>query len=224
MKRVGHYWWGSKGSGMAVGRVVRNQSGQAITEFLVIFFVLLLTVMLILQIALIIHARSFVRYAAYSAARTGIVHQGDKNKMEEAAVRALIPVLWKGLPTDDLAIEMAYIFASLEGTNTDVNILAPRAEDFSGDTISFVDSGNRDKTLLTVEVTHRYLLIVPLADVMVSTVSCASVPPPASPDVEYTFTKVLGKALDCGMERRIPLTATYTMRMQSDPDRTRMDL
>lgn len=54
-------------------RGCRDEAGQAATEFLIVFFVILLFVCSILQLALIFVARSAVDYASFCAVRAAIV-------------------------------------------------------------------------------------------------------------------------------------------------------
>ena len=62
-----------------------RQSGQAATEFILAFAVFVPLTLCTIQTALIMIAQLAVDYAAYSAARVGIVHNGDREKMERAA-------------------------------------------------------------------------------------------------------------------------------------------
>ncbi len=62
-----------------------RQSGQAATEFILAFAVFVPLTLCTIQAAFIMIAQLAVNYAAYSAARVGIVHNGDREKMERAA-------------------------------------------------------------------------------------------------------------------------------------------
>ncbi len=90
-------------------RVRMGESGQAMTEVAVSFPVLLITTLILMQLALMYQARNVVTYAAFSAARAAIVwipatsdteakHQinvggGDKwDKIHQAAAMACVPI------------------------------------------------------------------------------------------------------------------------------------
>jgi hypothetical protein len=66
--------------------------GQAMTEFIIVFPVLFLLFLVIIQTALLMTARQVVQYAAFSAARSAIVYNGNKEKNERAANIACIPI------------------------------------------------------------------------------------------------------------------------------------
>jgi hypothetical protein len=91
------------------GRVVLGESGQAMTEVAVSFPVLLITTLILMQMALMYQARNVVTYAAFSAVRAAIVwipaesdtegkHMlnldgGDKlDKIQQAAAMACVPI------------------------------------------------------------------------------------------------------------------------------------
>jgi len=91
------------------GRPALGESGQAMTEVAVSFPVLLITTLILMQMALMYQARNVVTYAAFSAARAAIVwipaesetegkHMlnvdgGDKmDKINQAAAMACVPI------------------------------------------------------------------------------------------------------------------------------------
>ncbi len=59
-------------------------------EFVIIALTMLFTLLGVIQLALVLNAYTMVRYAAYNAARAGIVHGGDRDKMVEAARQSLL--------------------------------------------------------------------------------------------------------------------------------------
>ena len=67
-------------------------------EAAIIIPAMVVFVLLIFQLTLLQHARIMTEYAAYCAARAGIVHNGDKNRMTNAAIVALLPTFSR---TDD---------------------------------------------------------------------------------------------------------------------------
>jgi hypothetical protein len=100
------------GLGMSLvrrGRPALGESGQAMTEVAVSFPVLLITTLILMQMALMYQARNVVTYAAFSAVRAAIVwipaesetegkHMldldgGDKlDKIKQAAAMACVPI------------------------------------------------------------------------------------------------------------------------------------
>ncbi len=55
------------------------------TEFIIVFPVLFLLFLVIIQTALLVTAKQVVQYAAFSAARSAIVYNGDQKKIKRAA-------------------------------------------------------------------------------------------------------------------------------------------
>jgi hypothetical protein len=120
------------------GRPVRmGESGQAMTEVAVSFPVLLITTLILMQLALMYQAKNVVTYAAFAAARAAIVwipaeadseakHQiniggGDKwDKIHQAAAMACVPisprasVVLDGLPfIGDIIGDAFSVFSSM---------------------------------------------------------------------------------------------------------------
>ena len=61
-----------------------SEQGQGMVEFVIIAITMLFTILGVLQMALVLNAYTLVRYAAYNAARAGIVHGGNLDQMKEA--------------------------------------------------------------------------------------------------------------------------------------------
>lgn len=73
--------------------------GQALLETVIVMPVLVFLILGAVQLVLIAHARVMTEYAAFCAARAGIVHNGDWNVMRNAALIAALPIYER---TDDL--------------------------------------------------------------------------------------------------------------------------
>lgn len=89
-------------------RPVLGEAGQAMTEVAISFPILLITTLILMQLALMFQARNIVTYAAFSAARAAIVwipaengvegpnqinESGEKfEKIQQAAAMACIPI------------------------------------------------------------------------------------------------------------------------------------
>jgi hypothetical protein len=66
------------------GRWTLGEQGQAMTETAVSFPVLLITTLIMMQLALMYQAKNVVTYAAFSAARAAVAYIGSENDSEEA--------------------------------------------------------------------------------------------------------------------------------------------
>jgi hypothetical protein len=78
----------------------RRSSGQALLETIIVLPVLVFVILGAIQLMLVAHARVMTHYAAYCAARAGIVHNANWNVMRNAALIAALPVYAR---TDDLS-------------------------------------------------------------------------------------------------------------------------
>lgn len=180
-------------------RLRRNETGAALAETAITIMTFLIVILGIIQVTLVINAKFMVNYAAYHAARAGIVHNGDKAHMKVAAAAALAP-LFTGAPSlTSLAVGYGRARAEMALSLIDVEIVSPAAGRFSknyrkrffpelqryGDTP--VDGAFLNDNLLTVRVTYYYPLKIPLIN-----------------QILRPFIK------------RAKITSTYRMRMQSD--------
>ncbi|NTX16218.1 pilus assembly protein [Myxococcus sp. CA051A] len=84
-----------------------RQSGQAMVEAAMIMPLAVFMTLGIIQLTLIQHAKLMTEYAAYQAARAGIVWNGNNERMHDAAIVALLPTLGR---TDDIG-NLAKTFA-----------------------------------------------------------------------------------------------------------------
>ncbi|MBN9682282.1 MULTISPECIES: TadE family protein [unclassified Corallococcus] len=71
----------------------RGESGQAAVESALVVPLMVFLILGTLQLTTLHHARLMTEYAAYRAARTGIVNHGDCETMKSAAYMALVPTL-----------------------------------------------------------------------------------------------------------------------------------
>lgn len=182
----------------------RSETGAALAETAITIMTFLIIILGIIQISLVINAKLLVNYAAYCAARAGIVHNGEQRQMENAAALALSP-LFTGSPS--LAgVAQGYGRAQLEllkgnlpfmGIN--VEILSPGPERFRDDYKKRFfpelqrygeapkDPSFLDDNLLVVRVIYFYPLRIPVINTLLS-----------------PFFK------------NVKLTSVHRMRMQSD--------
>jgi hypothetical protein len=71
----------------------RRESGQAAVEAALIVPMMVFLVLGIIQLTMMHHARLMTEYAAYRAARAGIVNSGHCEYMKDAALLALLPTI-----------------------------------------------------------------------------------------------------------------------------------
>ncbi|MBN8471813.1 pilus assembly protein [Corallococcus exiguus] len=70
-----------------------GESGQVLVESALVIPVMVFLILGILQLGMLHHARLMTEYAAYRAARAGIVNSGDCEIMKKAAYAAVLPTL-----------------------------------------------------------------------------------------------------------------------------------
>jgi hypothetical protein len=145
------------------------------TAISVPWFVLM--VLGIVQLGMMQHARIMTEYAAYNAARAGVVWNGDSSKMKSAAMVSLVPTVAESdsLETFIEAYLMLYLEngigqAVLGSPLIKIDTLGPTQAAFTSqsapgpDEIDFDDPANADNTLLTVRVRYLYQMRIPFAN------------------------------------------------------------
>ncbi|MDF1562500.1 MAG: pilus assembly protein [Deltaproteobacteria bacterium] len=79
-----------------------GEQGQVIVEQAIILPMMVFLILGIVQLSMLQHARIATEYAAYNAARSGIVYNGDVDKMERAAFFSVLPTLGRSDNWGDL--------------------------------------------------------------------------------------------------------------------------
>ena len=74
-----------------LGRARRDERGQAVVESALVIPLMTFLILGIVQLSVIQHARIMTEYAAFNAARAGIVWNADRFIMENAAIISLMP-------------------------------------------------------------------------------------------------------------------------------------
>lgn len=249
---------------------MRRDSGQAAIETALVMPLWLLIVTGAIQVALVQQARLLTEYAAYSAARAGIVWGGNNERMRDAALLVLVPLFGGASTMEGLGqtyarartldrqlheafvaetpVPAAFKSSKLLGA-VRVDVLSPRAIPEGEEELEFDAAGtlteedavaagrsahgggqpveDPDLTLLTVRVRHLYELRLPFANQVIfaawiaMTVSAAQGGPglPNLSDGERALLWRLSRGEGpLGDSRRffIPLTASWTLRMQSN--------
>lgn len=157
-------------------RVSGSESGQAMVETAIVMPTLVFTILGILQLTMMQQASLMLEYAAYNAARTGIVWNMDDDRMERAALISLLPTLGKCDTVANLAATAAQGFIIDTVLNkiglpevVKVDVLNPKKSDFGGkkeiemDAVSETLAARR-KTQLTVRVTYMFQMRIPFAN------------------------------------------------------------
>ena len=204
-----------------------DQSGQAMTEFAIAFPVLLLLVLAIIQLALIYHARQVVNYAAFSAARSLMVHPRQQEKALDAAVLSCTPISGKlSMLAESVSPALGNLpaagdFSEISDTGGMAANIVDKyyySEFFTG--ISVLDAMGEPVTQrnalivgdqFSVEVTHRYLLIIPIINRIIA----------------FRRHGIAGKEIEIAEDSRsylgkgfyfYPLRAHVTMRVEDDKE------
>ena len=208
-----------------------GEGGQAMVEAA---FVLPLTVALILctiQITQLQQARVLVEYAAFNAARAGIVQNGNRGRggtagpMHDAAALSLLPAYGR---TDGIgALAQAWAAFRIRETAlralglpvVQVTVLNPRRGDFhrlgqhlGGQEIDFDDVRPQavDANLLSIEVRYLAELRVPFANKLIHSLWLTNRVRGGDERVALALAARQGRYF-------VPVEAFQTMRMQSNP-------
>lgn len=193
------------------------QSGQSITEFIIIVPVVLLLVLGTIQTAFVYKAKTTLNYAAYESARLGALRNATPAALERGLEQGLAPLFTHD--NTSLAIADARKFVRQEITNGHIHIdrISPSQEAFNDFQIkkggnnqipndhlmyrsAAVKSGSgvniQDANLLKIKVTYCYPLYVPLINKFLSSL----------PSTEA----------ECGIDsNRLPINAQAITRMQT---------
>lgn len=168
-------------------RRIRETRGNAVVESAIVLPIWILLFLCTLQLALLGRARLLTEYAAFRAARAGILWNGDPARMQRAAIHVLrstaCPSRWpEAAPLCSLyrldggaaALEALSADAHLAFPGVHVHILSPHWPshaalfDVGGEELDFDRFGpepeRRDATLLTVQLQYWFELEIPFAD------------------------------------------------------------
>ena len=207
----------------------RGEDGQALVEAALVLPSMVLLLLGLVQLTLIQHARIAAEYAAFAAARAGVVMNGDPAKRRAAAAIAVLPAFSdaRSLPAMARSLlrlrgeEAALAPFGIEPMRVEVH--SPVAADFprygqhlAGQELDFDDvrPDAAEATLLSLRVRYLYELKVPFANQAVHKAwllarmaagDGASVAPLAAAARAHRYF--------------VPLSAFQTMRMQSNPYR-----
>jgi hypothetical protein len=166
-----------------------SEDGQAVVEAALVLPAMIFLLLLTIQLTQLQRARILADYAAFAAARTGIVYNGDPHKMTDAATLAILPSFGR---TDGF-LEIGKTLARFRVTEAFLDGLGlpqlriyvrnPVQADFKefgqhldGQEIDFDDvrPGATEATLLSLQVRYLYELRVPFANKLIQTIWLAA--------------------------------------------------
>lgn len=102
-------------------RILRRDRGQSAVETALTLPLFTFLFAGILQLTMIQHAQLMLNYAAFQAARSGIVYNGDRVHMEHAACMALVPTLTGAVYGGGVG-QRRYGLSLVEGTGGALNL------------------------------------------------------------------------------------------------------
>src|SRR4051794_17872558 len=165
-------------------RMLRGEQGQAIVEAAFVLPSMVFLLLVAIQLTQLQRARLLADAAAFAAARAGIVMNGDRERMREAAMLALLPAVGR---TDSVsAAARTLVRFKVENELLEplglelvrVEVHNPAAADFAvwgghlnGQEIDFDDvrPGAAVATLLSLQLRSLYELRVPFANRVLQT-------------------------------------------------------
>jgi Flp pilus assembly protein TadG len=217
---------------VAEWRAMGGESGQAVVEAAIVLPLCIVLILCTIQIAQLQQARVLLEYAAFNAARAGVVHDaaneagGTAGPMHDAAALSLLSSFGR---TDGLAAltrtwaQFRVREAAMRALRlplVQVAVLNPRRADFArfgehldGQEIDFDDVRPQavDANLLSIDVRYLYELRVPFANKLIQSAWLLRPSRAAAAD-----RAALAVAARQG-RYFVPVHAFYTMRMQSNP-------
>lgn len=211
--------------------MLKRQRGSAMIEFAVVGPVIMLMGLAILQYSMLFFAKNQINYASFMAARAGSTTGANQGEIQEAYIKALIPLYGGGQNSTELAA--AYVKAGTDvAGHANIELLNPTKESFDdwndpqlqntiGNGKRVIPNGGQaykdpnkigassgqsiqDANLIKIRITHGYEPKVPL----ISTVYTKYLQwLDTHTDTFYT------QQVNAG---RIPVVSHITLQMQSD--------
>ncbi|MBW2562999.1 MAG: pilus assembly protein, partial [Deltaproteobacteria bacterium] len=151
----------------------KDENGQAMVEFVVVFPVVFLLCLVIMQTFLLLSARQVVNYAAYCAARSAIVFfpEGGNAAAKKKAKRAAIIACWSISPMKGFGSAETFIkpIEDMVENATGINFELARRYNMARSNVSVklkpaklnVKTPHQD---VTAEVTYDYVMGIPIVN------------------------------------------------------------
>ncbi|HUJ26518.1 MAG TPA: TadE family protein [Myxococcales bacterium] len=175
---------------------MKREEGQAVVEAAIVLPAMIFLILMTIQVAMLQQARIMAEYAAFSAARTGIVANGDNGKgdgqdgaMHDAAVLAILPTFGNTSTFPDLNSTLLRfrtqdtLLKPFGLGQVRVFVHNPMAHDFrnfgshlNGQELDFDDVRPlaSEAALLSVQVRYMYEMRVPFANKLLQTIWMAT--------------------------------------------------
>ena len=132
----------------------QTEKGQVLLETVIVFPIMIFLILGALQIMLLQHGRIMTEYAAYNAARAGIVHNGNWNVMRNAAMLASLPVYQRTDNLSNFFTAWAKVKAAAEITEA-VDTGVATLERLAGDLLGTEIGGfAQDLSLIEIHLTN----------------------------------------------------------------------
>jgi len=151
----------------------KDENGQAMVEFVVVFPVVFLLCLVIMQTFLLLSARQVVNYAAYCAARSAIVFfpEGGNAAAKKKAKRAAIIACWSISPMKGFGSAETFIkpIEDMVEDATGINFELARRYNMARSNVSVnlkpaklnAKTPHQD---VTAEVTYHYVMGIPIVN------------------------------------------------------------
>lgn len=206
-----------------------TQLGQSMTEFIIIFPVLLLITLGTLQLTLIYSAKATLNLAAFQAARSGALNSGNTEKMREGLAQGLAPLFSYGTSVDDhkkafqKSWEEAKHYAQIKVVNPSPAALKYWGGSIPNNNLRYSEEKTpggltvQDANLLKIEVTYCYPLYVSLVNRTFIALAKGGIVNPGGlgggtesyPEDSDAFHKI------CYSNGRLPIVSQAVVRMQT---------
>lgn len=216
---------------------MKNQYGQSMTEFLIVFPVMLLLIFGCIQFILIYQTKTTLNYATFEAARAGSLGNASREAVDNGFTRGIAPLFSKfattGNNNDDLAEKVLdareYAREEIKNGFVKIELLNPTPAMFQAfdentipnDHLSFrSEKVNKipiqDMNLLKIRITYCMKLIVPLVNDIITGVSVFSNSVVLSDDsAALQESRTIAKQCPDSEDRRFPIVSFAIIRMQS---------
>ncbi len=150
---------------MKAKSILHDTKGQVLVEFAITIPIFLVALFCFIQLVLLIHTKFMLQYAAFCAARAGIVCKANTQSMREAAAIALSPLYAKGGGPGlaKVGTGMATAMADFGRGFLSLNVLPP-GQVGRLNAVRSVDELNPNEKQLKVELTYLYPLEIPIAN------------------------------------------------------------
>jgi hypothetical protein len=189
---------------------MRGARGQAVVETALTMPLSVFLILGILQIGLMQQAHLLTEYAAFQAARAGVVHHGDVNQMKDAAFLSLMPTFTLVYTDNTLANVIAQL-TSYERLGMQAYLTAEAAK--------WEDFAQVDKTpgaaLAILQANHfdfiQIQIVLPSGSARYDTFGADVDPPNPGPEIDFDDVSSAG-AIDSNL-LSIRLTYYYVMRV-----------